>query len=303
MFSRVPKLNYEPPVFRPPSEAQSLLIQLTIGCSNNSCTYCEMYRTKKFRVRNHLQVISELKPLVNYYQKQNITIQKIFICDGDALAAPMSELTPLLKYLNKSFPELRRVGIYTTAKNILEKSSHDLIELKNLKLEMAYLGLESGSDTILKKVAKGNNKNEMIQASLKIKEAGWKLSTIAMLGLGGKEYSKEHVIETADVISQTSPQFFSFLTTMALKDSPYLKQIQNGVFTPLTTKELLLEMREITKKITPINNSIILRANHISNMFPLAGTLPKDNQLIENTINNWISNEPEGLFPPTPHTM
>ena len=303
MFFDGPSLNYEPPIFRPPSEANSLLIQLTIGCSNNSCTYCEMYRSKKFRVRDHHEVIEELRPLIENYKKRDNFPRKIFICDGDALSAPMSELVPLLEFLNQSFPDLNRIGIYTTAQNILEKSSGELEQLKKLKLTMAYLGLETGSDLILKKVAKGNTKSEMIQASLMIKTAGWKLSTIAMLGLGGREFSELHVKETAEVISKTSPHFFSFLTTMALPNSPYSKQIQKGIFTPLTTKELLVEMKSIIKGINCPSNSIIFRANHISNLYPLAGVLPKDSQAIENTLNSWSINEPAGLYPPLPSTM
>ena len=164
---------------------------------------------------------------------------------------------------------------------------------------LGYLGLESGADDILKLIVKGNTKAEMVSACEKITAAGWKLSTIAMLGVGGTALSHKHIFETADIVSQTNPTYLSFLTTMSFPGSPYDRAVQNGKIKLLSSKELLMEMREIISNICS-NKKIILRINHVSNMFPLAGVLPKDKNKILSQIDNWIDEEVEGYYPPLP---
>lgn len=296
-------ISYQEPVFRPPSEGRSFLLQVTIGCSNNMCTYCDMYRSKKYKVRDLDLILNEIVKASEYFQKIGYSPKKIFLCDGDALGAPMSILVPVLKKLNQKFPNLDRIGIYATAQNMLEKSSSELKELASLKLNMAYLGLESGSDKVLHMVVKGNTQTEMIEGSLKIKESGFKLSSIAMLGLGGRKLSANHVLDTAKVISKTSPEYFSFLTTMALAGTPYYRMAQRDSFEMLTTKELLTEMRDILALIKPNHNAITFRANHVSNQYPLGGSLPVDTPLLVQTLNSWIDQTPQGLYPPMPSWM
>ena len=293
-------ISYHEPVFRPPSEAQSLLIQVTLGCSNNKCTYCDMYRSKTYQVRPLIDILEDIQRASYYLKKISDVPHKAFICDGDALGAPMSILIATLKELQKEFPDLRRVGIYATARNILEKTVDELKALNDLRLGIAYLGLESGDDQVLKMVAKGNNAQEMREASLKIKEAGFKLSTIAMLGLGGKEHSSSHALNTAKLVSETSPHFFSLLTTCALPQTPYKAMIDKGFISPLSSKGLLKEMFEILSGIQPKDNSIIFRANHVSNMFPLAGGLPRDKEAILSVLEQWIKETPEDLYPDLP---
>ncbi len=298
-------INYDAPVFRPPSEGRSVLLQVTLGCSNNKCTYCDMYRSKTYQVRALADILLDLKKLASYYQENNLIVDKVFLCDGDALGAPMKILTAVLDEINLLFPEVRRIGIYATAENILLKTEEELKILAGKKLTMAYLGLESGDDQVLHMIVKGNTSKEMLEASLKIKKCGFKLSTIAMLGVGGQKFSREHVINTAKILSETSPHFFSFLTTFSVKGTPYFKMIERGLISPLTSKELLQEMHDILDlaQLQSPANSIVFRANHVSNMYPLGGVLPKDQNALLEKLKNWIIEMPAGVYPEVPLQM
>ena len=292
-------ISYEEPVYRPPSEWRSLLIQVTIGCSNNKCTYCDMYRSKTYRVKPIEQIKEDLRKC---YQS-GMSPEKIFLCDGDALGAPMKTLVATLEEIKKLFPNIRRVGVYATAENILEKTEDELKLLSSLGLTIAYLGLESGDDKVLHMIVKGNSSKEMEDASLKIKRCGFKLSTIAMLGVGGRKYSKQHIEGTAKILSATCPEYFSFLTTFSVPGTPYHKMEQRGLIEPLTSKELFTEMHDIIEQSSFELNPVIFRANHVSNQNPLAGTLPRDQKVIVHKLKEWISNTPDGVYPPRPHQM
>ena len=296
-------ISYEEPVFRPPSEGRSFLLQVTIGCSNNMCTYCDMYRSKKYRVRPVEEILEELEKAKKYFKRFMFMPKRIFLCDGDALGAPMDVLVPVLEKINELFPDLDRVGIYATADNMLKKTEEELKLLSSLKLNMAYLGLESGDDKILHMIVKKNTKEDMINGSLRLKKCGFKMSTIAMLGIGGRKYSADHIRETADVISKTSPEYFSFLTTMALPGTPYKKMVDRGSIEMLTTKELFNEMKEILAQIKPVLNPITFRANHVSNQYPIGGVLPQDTNSIVQTLEGWMSQTPDGIYPPMPSRM
>jgi radical SAM superfamily enzyme YgiQ (UPF0313 family) len=228
---------------------------------------------------------------------------KIFLCDGDALGAPMELLVPVLEKINELFPEVRQVGVYATAENILGKTEDELKQLVDLGLGIAYLGLESGDDKVLHMIVKGNTAAEMLSASLKVKAAGMKLSTIVMLGVGGRKYTEQHIENTASIIGKTSPNFFSFLTTFSVPGTPYHTMEQRGLIEPLTTKELLNEMHQILKLAQFQDNSVIFRANHVSNMYPLGGVLPKDQEQIVSTLESWYEDTPEGQYPVRPARM
>lgn len=292
-----PPIQYEEPVYRPPSEWQSLLIQVTIGCSNNLCTYCDMYRSKSYRVRSIEDIKSDLEKC------RHMSPEKIFLCDGDALGAPMDVLTQTLDTIHELFPHVKRVGVYATAENILEKSEEELKLLASKKLTIAYLGLESGDEKILHMVVKGNTPKDMKEASLKIKRCDFKLSTIAMLGIGGRKYSKQHIENTAQMLSDTNPEYFSFLTTFAVPGTPYHKMVERGSIQPLTSKELLIEMHDILEKASFDLNPVLFRANHVSNANPIGGELPKDKEAILNILKRWIDQTPAGIYPTPPTRM
>ncbi len=296
-----PPIKYDEPVFRPPSEGRSLLIQQTIGCSNNLCTYCNMYRSKEYREREINEVLEDIKKAADYYDRFQVSPEKVFLCDGDALGANTENLLISIRKIKELMPNVERVGIYATAQNMLDKSSSELRELNDAGLGIAYLGLESGCDKVLHMTVKGNTAQDMIEGSKKVIEAGMSLSIICMLGLGGRKFSESHVRETARVISEISPDYLSFLTTMAVKGTPYYRMVEKG-FPMLTTKELLVELHGILQ-FSDFKRKVIFRTNHVSNMYPVGGTLNRDKDLILKTLKSWIEQAPENEYPKRPAHM
>ena len=291
-------IKYTEPIYRPPAEASSLLIPVTIGCSHNRCAFCAMYRTKRFKVRTSDEINKDLRNAAKYLRERGQVCRKIFFCDGDALAAPFDLLASAAQGAQAFFPKLRRISLYASARNIMEKSIAELSELAQLKLNLAYAGLESGSDEILNLVSKGFSAQDMITASKKLQAAGWQLSLIVMLGLGGKALSKKHVQASAEVVSACAPTFLSFLTTVPVPETPYYERIEMGETQPLTSRELLEEMHAILEQTTPQPGTrIIFRANHVSNLFPLEGILPRDTEKLLSILKKWIAACPAGHYP------
>ncbi|EOD00593.1 radical SAM protein [Caldisalinibacter kiritimatiensis] len=276
-------MKYEGTVYRPPSEARSLIIQVTIGCSHNKCTFCSMYKDKKFRIRKIDEVFEDLKTARKAYKNVN----RIFLADGNALVLKTEKLKQILHKINELFPECQRVGIYSAPKDILRKSLEELIELHRLGLKIAYLGVESGSPNILNFIKKGVTPKDMIEAGKKIIASGIKLSVTLISGLGGRQNWKEHAIESAKVINEIDPHYLALLTLLVHPNTELYRQIQNGEFTLLTPNEVMLETKELIKNLNVTN--CIFRSNHASNYLPLAGTLPKDKNLLLKTLNNAVN--------------
>lgn len=293
-------IQYDEPVFRPPSEGRSLLIQQTIGCSNNKCTYCNMYRSKTYKERNPSEVVEDIRKAGAYYRRFEMRPSKVFLCDGDALGAPTEDIYKSLLAIKEEFGDIR-VGVYATAQNMLDKTDDELRFLKEAGLGICYLGMESGCDKVLHMTVKGNTAQDMIDGSLKVMAAGMKLSVIAMLGLGGKKHTQTHVVETAKVLSKISPDYLSFLTTMAVEGTPYHRMVSRG-FEMLTTKEILGEMYDILSGIQA-SREILLRINHVSNMYPIGGSLPQDQATIIQQVKQWYDEAPVGTYPPKPSHM
>ncbi len=262
--------NYEEPVFRPPSEARSLILQITIGCSQNHCRFCGMYKMKQFRCRSFAEVAGEIELIP---EAQRHLYQRIFLADGDALVYPQEGLLDILGLLNQKFPRLNRIGMYASPRSLTTKTSEELRQLKALKLRILYLGLESGDTETLQLLNKGFTAAEMLELCRKVQVAEIKLSITAILGLAGTQRSNEHALATAQWITQLSPEYFSLLTLFRRGNDDYFDLIE-----PLTNGEIIEEALHIVQNLHP--QKTILRSNHVSNILNLAGTYPRDRQRI-----------------------
>lgn len=271
-------MRYEGAIFRPPSEADSYILQATIGCSWNRCTYCDMYRAKKFRVRS---LDESLEDLGQAGQKYSHAVQKIFVGDGDALVLPMDHWLPILERARDDFPQLRRVSCYAMARNVLEKTDEELKALCDAGLKQLYIGPESGDNRTLKKIAKGDDFAAHVEAARKAHRAGMKISVIALLGIGGDE-PEQHARETAKLITEMDPEFFSALTVTIVPGTPLAKQAARGKFEVPDVPDLLKELRIMVDEARPTR--ALFRTNHASNYLPLAGELPKDRARIVEVI-------------------
>ena len=277
--------EYDYPLYRPPSEAYSLIIQATLGCSQNKCTFCSMYKSKKFTIKPLEQIKKEIDFFRIYVKKA----ERIFLADGDALIMPMKILKEIFIYINEKFPEAERISLYGSPKSILLKTPEELLELKNLGLGLIYLGVESGSDKILSSVKKGVSREEIITAGKKVKKVGIPLSVTAITGLGGKENSIEHAVETASLISEINPDYFGVLTLMLEEGTELLEEYKKGNFIPLSSSEILEETKLMIKNIN-VKEKCIFRSNHASNYVSLKGTLPYEKENILKTIDYALKN-------------
>jgi len=260
--------DYDEPLYRPPSEARSLIFQVTLGCSQNSCTFCGMYKEKRFRLRGIDEIAAEIAAVPERHRSH---VQRIFLADGDALIYPQPGLLEILAMLGRAFPRLTRVGIYASPNSLQHKSVAELRELREQKLRILYFGLESGDDVTLAKVRKGFSAARMLEGCRKAREAGLKLSVTAILGLAGRERSLEHARATAAWVNELSPEYFSLLTLFYRHNDDFFRDL-----TLLTREGVLNEALELLRHLAP--QRTILRSNHISNFLNLAGSYPKDRQ-------------------------
>lgn len=264
--------SYVEPLYRPPSEAGSMIFQVTIGCSFNKCSFCDMYRSKEYVERTW----EEIEPEINYAAKHFPDTRRVFLADGDALNLSTERLLQILKHLYASFPQLERVSIYAMPKNLLQKSEDELRSLQIAGLSLFYIGIETGSDKLLRKVTKGASARGIIDGCLKAKRAGVNLSCMIILGLGGKTYTEEHIRETAHVVGKISPEYLGALTLYletGVKEE-FLAKFGEP-FIPLDDQELLDELERLVKQIDA-QTPIIFRTNHASNAYLIGGTLPAD---------------------------
>lgn len=274
-------MRYEGNIFRPPSEAFSLIVQVTIGCSYNRCSFCSLYKDKTFRIREQNEIIEDLEYARRHYSR----IEKIFLCDGDALCMPMELLTDILDRCTSLFPECRSVSVYGNARDVLNKGAENLRILASKGLKIIYIGAESGSDAVLRLMNKGVSAEQTAGAIRLIESSGIKASVTFISGLGGKTLWREHAIESGRMVSKTAPSYFSFLTLVIAPGMPVLDMINNGGFMLLTTAEVLEETQLFFENINlPEESECVFRSNHVSNRFPLRGTFPKDRDLLINEL-------------------
>jgi len=262
-------------IFRPPSEAQSLLLQISLGCSHNKCTYCAMYDhpDQGFRIKKWATIAADIDEAADW-SKDNLTIRRVFLCDGDALILPQDFLEKVLLTLREKIPTVRRVGIYGDARSILRKSPAQLLRLKELGLGIVYHGVESGDEQVLSQVQKGSTAAQAVESALLLKEAGLRHSVMVMLGLAGVENSLRHAAATAKILTAMDPPFVGALTTTLVPGTPLFAQAESGDFVLPDPWGMLEELRII------IRESHFTRcrfhSNHASNHLPLSLNLPTD---------------------------
>jgi radical SAM superfamily enzyme YgiQ (UPF0313 family) len=278
-------MRYEGRIYRPPSEARSYIVQATIGCSHNLCTYCDMYRDKEFRERDLDVVIKDIHDASRMYP----TADKVFVADGDALVMDSTRWDGILESLRGSFPSLRRVSCYATAQNLLEKSESELSRLREGGLSLLYIGPESGDPVTLKRIVKGNTFQDHVEAARKAHAAGMKISVIVLLGVGGVDRVEEHARETARLVTEMDPEFLSALTLTVIPGTPIQRMMDKGLFELPPIHGLLWELRTIIADSKP--SRAIFRTNHASNYLSLEGRLPRDRERIVSEIDSALRGE------------
>jgi radical SAM superfamily enzyme YgiQ (UPF0313 family) len=285
-------MRYHGTVIRPPSEADSYILQVTYGCSHNRCTFCGTYLDKPFRVRDARQVLEDIEAVSRIIPNT----RRVFLADGDALVLSTNRLTAILEALQGAFPNLERVGIYANAGNILRKSTDELETLRESGLGIVYLGLESGSDEVLARIEKGASAKEMIEAVRKAKSAGLLASVIGILGLAGPGDSAEHARLTGKAVSQMDPDYFSMLTLMLVPGTPLYREWETGVFELLDAEKMLAELRIVIDSLEGLTKCLF-RTNHASNYLPLRGTLPGDKARLLAALDSALARGREALRP------
>jgi len=262
-------------IFRPPSEAESLLLQISVGCSHNQCTYCAMYELdeQRFRIKPFATVAADIAEAAAV-NEAGLTIRRVFLCDGDALILPTDHLAAILELLKEKIPTVRRVGIYGDARSILRKSPADLIRLRELGLGIVYHGVESGDDVVLERVVKGSTAAEAVAAAHRLREAGIRHSVMVMLGLGGIDRSAQHAAKTAEILTQIDPPFVGALTTTVIGGTPLAAEQDAGRFQLPDRWGLLEELRILVRDSR--FSRCRFHSNHASNYLPLSLNLPAD---------------------------
>ena len=278
-------MRYEGDIYRPPSEAYSLLVQVTIGCTHNKCTFCKMFKDKKFRVRNIEEVFEDLA----WARKRYSRVERMFLCDGDALALSNKRLMPILKYISDNFPECERVTIYGRATDILKKTDEEMRELYEAGLTMVYIGAESGSDKVLKDICKGETRQQLIDGVKKIEACGMQASVTFISGLAGKDGWEDHAVQTGTMISEMQPSYVGVLTLIVEPTVPMYEDIESGKLKLLSPDEVMAETLLMLEN-TNVTKKCVFRSNHASNYVSLRGDLPEDKEKMMNTLRKAMKN-------------
>ena len=284
-------IQYDEPLFRPPAEARSAIVQATIGCSWNKCAFCEMYTSKKFRVRSFEDVKDDIQTLARMYEG----CRRVFIADGNAFVLSANKLMPLLKEINAHFPRLQRISSYALPKDILQKTPEELLLLRQEGLKLLYIGIETGDDELLQLIEKGETYETTIRGISMAHEAGFDTSIIILNGLGGKKFSHQHAMKSAQIISELNPKYLSTLTLSMPYGQQHYETRFKGEYIQQTWKELFEELYVFIEHLNIEN--VIYRSNHVSNMLALEGTLGKDKEKLLRNLEYAMQNFPEDLKP------
>lgn len=286
-------MHYEGTVIRPPSEADSILLQVTLGCSHNKCTFCGTYRGKRFNIKKDDVIFEDIEFARTYCRRQN----RLFLCDGDALVIPMRRLVPILERIRERLPWVERVGVYANTKSIKMKTDEELALLHKLGIKIAYMGLESGDNKVLEAIRKGADADKMIAMGKKLKKAGIKVSVTVLLGLGGRKGALDHARETGRVLTAMDPDFVGALSLMLIPGTELYDQYEKGTFELPGPQEMLAELGAMIAATNLTDG--LFHANHASNYLPIRAHLPQDK---EKTL-ELISRALEGKIPLKPEYM
>jgi radical SAM superfamily enzyme YgiQ (UPF0313 family) len=286
-------MHYEGYCIRPPSEAYSILLQVTVGCSHNKCTFCGSYKNKRFTIKDDEIILSDILFASKYMKRQD----RVFLMDGDALIIPQKRLMWILDRIREHLPWVRRVGAYGNTKGIKMKSLEQLIELKENGLGILYLGVETGDEDLRKKINKGSTAQTCIEMGRKVKDAGIKLSVTVLLGIAGREGSLAHARATGELLSAMDPNYVGALTVMLIPGTPLYEEHRKGEFQLPDEKELLQELREMIAH-TNLSRGLFF-SNHASNYLPVKAKLPKGKQealdLIDAALRGDVGLRPEWM--------
>jgi radical SAM superfamily enzyme YgiQ (UPF0313 family) len=274
-------MDYEGIIIRPPSEAYSLLLQVTTGCSHNRCTFCGTYQGKKFKIKSLDIIKKDLQEARSYGY-----VEKVFLCDGDALIIPQGRLEEILKLINDNIPTVKRIGTYANAKSILRKSVDELKKLKESGLKIIYLGVETGNRELLKKTQKGSTYEQMVEAARRVKEAGILLSVTVLLGLGGIEKSIEHALDTAKILTDIDPDYAGALTIMLVPNTELYLDYKAGRFVLPDKFGFIRELYLIIANSSFTN--CYFTSNHASNYLSVKARLPQEKEKILTMIGSVI---------------
>lgn len=271
-------IAYDEPLFRPPAEAYSLIFQVTLGCSWNKCAFCDMYTSKHFTIRKEKEVLNEIQYTATRYPN----IRKIFLADGNAMVLPTQRLLKILETIKKFFPRVGRISTYALPKDILSKTPGELTALRETGLQLIYVGIESGDDDVLRMVHKNETANSTVEGLQKARKAGIDSSVMIVNGLAGLEYHEQHAVNSAKILNQIQPRFFSTLVLMLPFGIETYKKKFDGTYTHMNAPALIKEL-EILIEHTHLERTIF-RSNHVSNFLPLKGTLSRDKEKLLETI-------------------
>ena len=288
-------MRYEGDIYRPPGEWKSYLLQCTVGCSNNTCTFCSMYKSKRYRVRPLEDVLEDIEMAKDTWYKNTETV---FLCDGDAINLPMDYLLTVLRALYDSFPRLRRVTTYAGPLSTLRKTPEELKTIRDAGLNRTYLGVETGDDALLKRVRKGVGADGMLEAGQRLVAAGFDLWAIVITGLGGsgREALERNAALTAQMVNAMRPKHLSSMTLMAIEGTPLYDEVQRGEFTLQTPFEALVETRELIRQIEL--SGLHYTSNHASNYLPIKCTLKEDRNRIIAELDEIIRKEDPSVLRP-----
>ena len=264
-------IKYVGDVYRPPSEAYSLIVQATIGCTHNKCSFCKMFKEKRFQTRPTEDIIADFA----WARKRDRSVPRIFLADATALCLKTDKLMPILTYIEETFPECERVTIYGRASDVLRKTEDELRQLREHGLTMVYIGAESGSDKVLEMCRKGETRQQLIDAVKRIEKVGIKASVTFISGLAGKDGWEDHAIQTGTMITEMNASYVSLLTLLVDPQAPMYEDIQSGRLKLLTPQEVLAETHLMLENANP-EKTCIFRSNHASNYLSLKGDLPQD---------------------------